>query len=773
MRTNLSSFLRRPFVAWAVVYFALTIVATFPLAVRLTSTVAHDLGDPLMSVSLLWWNAHVLPLTERWWNGFAFFPASGMLAFSDHRLGESLAATPLQWLGASPVTAYNVTLLATFPLCALAAHALGFTLTRRHDAAALCGLAYGFNPYRMAHLAHLELLAAFGMPAALAALHQALTTRRPRWMVVFAVALVLQGLCTSYYIAFFGVLLGLWVVWFVKWRDRWLLPQIAGALICLALVLWPLAREYARIHSFYGMSRTFAEVVIYSADVTGLVTANPAMALWGWTSGLNSGEAQIFPGLVIAMLVLVATVVSLRNRTVPRDRGSTAAAGLCVIAAVYLVIAVSTLYTGPWRVDIGPLRVSADVFFKPFSVAIAALALAVAASSRGRDVWARRSVLGFYLVATFAMFLCSFGPTPTFLGQQVLYRPPYAWLMQLPIYATEIRVPARFATLGVLTLSAAGALAFDRLAAGHRARYVVAALLMFGIVADGWIRELPTPALPEPLATERASGFDALVELPLGGIGEDMAAMYRATIHGQRIVNGASGYVPSPYATMASAARDGDASVLSALAGFGHLLVAVDDRADADHFWRTALRDSADATMFGQEKGWSFFSLPFRPPARLCDAPPLPLARMFDGRGAVDMQPLVDGDPLTFRRVPAQQAGETLTIDLGKPVAACGLVLSLGGAPLAYPRRLAVSVSPDGSAWTTSFDGSTSALTIHGALARPTDTRLELPLVDDRSREAAATQFIRLRLELSQPLAPWLISDIIVLGRELSGQHVS
>src|SRR5207342_623291 len=100
------------------------------------------------------------------WDGFAFYPATGMLAFSDHRLGESLLSTPLQWLGASPIAAHNLTLLATFPLCAITAHWLGFTLTRRHDAAAIAGLSFGFCPYRIAHLPQLEMLAAFGMPAA-------------------------------------------------------------------------------------------------------------------------------------------------------------------------------------------------------------------------------------------------------------------------------------------------------------------------------------------------------------------------------------------------------------------------------------------------------------------------------------------------------------------------------------------------------------------------------------------------------------------------------
>ena len=125
-----------------------------------------------------------------------------MLAFSDHRLGVSLIATPLQWLGASPLTAYNVVFLATFPLCAIAGHILGFTFTGRHDAASISGLAFGFNPFRVTHRSHLELLAAFGMPLALAALHLYVREHRTKWLVAFALAVIVLGLSSTYYLLF-------------------------------------------------------------------------------------------------------------------------------------------------------------------------------------------------------------------------------------------------------------------------------------------------------------------------------------------------------------------------------------------------------------------------------------------------------------------------------------------------------------------------------------------------------------------------------------------
>ena len=755
-------FKRRPFTCWLIVYSALAIAVTFPLALRLTTTVAADLDDPLLSTSLLWWNAHVLPLTERWWNGFAFFPMPGMMAFSDHRLGESLIAAPLQWLGCSPSTAYNLTVLATFPLCAIAAHALGFVLTRRHDAAALCGLAYGFNPFRAAHIAHLELLAAFGMPLALAALHlahRAATARRPRWMIAFAAALIIQGLCASYYIAFFAVLMFLWVLWFVRRRDAWLLPGMAGASLCLVLALLPLAIGYAHIHQFYGMSRDIGTVRSFSADMSALVTATHVSALWGWTAGSSGGEGQLFPGLVGPGLVLVGAIVAMRRRRVPRDGWDSVALGLGALAVVYTVVAVCAKYVGPWRVQLGPLTIGADVFFKPLSVAVAAATLAVAVSSRARDAWTRRSLLAFYAIATVVLVVCSFGPQPTFLGEQVLYQPPYAWLMHLPIFASEIRVPARFAMLAALTLAAAGALAFDQFDLRPSTRRIVGPMLMLGILADGWIVGFPTPALPHLLPVERAAGFDAVLELPLGD--GDSSAMYRATAHGRPVVNGTSGYVPPAYGALAAAIREKDDSVLDALAGFtarGRLLVAVNEQTDVNHFWRTALPVRPRTIRLGDDDGWSFFTVTAPPIAPVCQAGSLPVARAFDDRGDIDVRPLTDRNPATFWRRETQRAGDALVLDLGQPATPCALVMSLGPAIYAFPRRLSIATSADGIAWTTVFDGSAASETVRAASERPTDARLQFGL------SPAPGRFIRLQLETSRPIVPWLITDIVVRG---------
>ena len=69
-----------------------------------------------------------------------FHPSPHVLSYSEHLFGLSLLSTPVYWLTGSPVIAYNVAFLLTFPLSGLAAYLLMFELTGRRDASWLAGL---------------------------------------------------------------------------------------------------------------------------------------------------------------------------------------------------------------------------------------------------------------------------------------------------------------------------------------------------------------------------------------------------------------------------------------------------------------------------------------------------------------------------------------------------------------------------------------------------------------------------------------------------------
>lgn len=617
---------------------------TFPLVLHLSSVVPHDVGDPLLSTAILWWNAHVVPFTTRWWNGFAFYPAPGFMAFSDSRLGESLLATPLQWLGCTPVAAYNLTLLATFPLCALAAHWLGVVLTGRHDAATVAGLAYGFCPDRIAHLPHLELLAGFGMPAALAALHRYRDTGQRRWLVVFTIALVVQGLCSSYYLLFFTVMLALWLVWFTRRQDIRGLLGIGAAGACALVALSPLVLGLSRIHRYYGFERSLTEISTFGADLTSLLTAHESSWLWGWTARWAKSEGELFPGAAISVLAIVGAVQASR-RWRGGDRIDRVSIWLLPVAGACAVIAYCGWAFAPWRIALVGLQVSSTAPFKPMTLGVVALAAWFGVSSRMRAAYAQRSTFAFYGFATVLLFVCSFGPKPTALGHQFLYEPPYAWLMRLPVFGA-VRAPARFGMPAMLALAVTGALSFARLSFGRRSHRTVLAAVVLGIVADGWIYPLALPAVPEMWTSSRAQGFATVLELPLGDTFSDLAAMYRATFHQHPIVNGNSGFEPRHYSTLRTALDGRDPTAFDGLSARGRLLVVVNKRDDTNGVWDRFLMTHPRGTRIGQDDYWSYYAIesPVAEPPP-CTGQQVPVTSTCDDYGHLDARPVTHGDP--------------------------------------------------------------------------------------------------------------------------------
>jgi hypothetical protein len=128
---------------------------------NLGSTIANDPGDPLLTAAILKWNATHIPFTDAWYQFPIFYPTRDTLTFSEHLLGLSVIASPIYWLTQNTVVTYNVVLLLTFPLCAMAMYALVLRLTGSVPGAFIAGLAFAFAPYRMSQLPHIQMLATF------------------------------------------------------------------------------------------------------------------------------------------------------------------------------------------------------------------------------------------------------------------------------------------------------------------------------------------------------------------------------------------------------------------------------------------------------------------------------------------------------------------------------------------------------------------------------------------------------------------------------------
>ena len=147
-------------------------------------------------------------------------------------------------------------------------------------------------------------------------------------------------------------------------------------------------------------------------------------------------------------------------------------------------------------------------------------------------------MLGFYAVAAFVMWLFSLGPCADAAGGAVMYRGPYALLMNLPGFSS-LRVPARFWMMSVLCLAMVGAIVFDMLASRFTsARRMLAGVIVLGILSTAgsgsflW-REFRRNGATTNECVLPTGIRGAVMELPLGEVGPDVGAMYRSLAHGR------------------------------------------------------------------------------------------------------------------------------------------------------------------------------------------------------------------------------------------------
>ena len=742
-------------------YVAFALLQTWPLVNHLSEVMPSDLGDPVLNTWIVWWNAHAIHLTETWWNAPAFWPSTGVLAFSEVLLGLAPITTPIQWLGGSPVAAYNVVFLLTFPLSALAAYALVYRLTRRHDAALVGGLIYGFHPFRAAHFPHIQVLVSYWMPLALLGLHEYVSRREKRWLVLFGGAWLVQALSNGYYLLFLPVLLGFWIVWFVlSRRTVRTLGPIVSTWIIASLPLVPLLWTYRRIHSAIAFQRNPWDVSAFGADVTSLLDASPLLKFWTLRS-FHRAEGELFPGFTAALLVLLLLGhwfwTAGRAARVPRT-----ALILLVGAIAFLGVALSALILGPWSIVVGHTNLlSVRVVSKPFGAGALLLLGALVMTTKLAGPWRRRSPVMFYVLALGLMYLLCFGPRPHILGDPFMIRGPYSLLMMLPGY-DSVRVPARFAMLSALCLSVVAAFAFARLTtrAGRVARLTLAAVVVCGILVDSAIGEMPLKTLPLRLSSlEALPGQEAVAELPMGDVLDDAAAMYRGIYHGRPVVNGYSGYFPGGYDFLRKGLAVHDPQMFDAMTAFGPVIVVVDSARDPEGTWITQLAARPGAKLVLEEAGRKMYALPGAAlPLEAKSSERLPIRWLKATVNSDHVALAMDGREDTRWSSGPQNGTEVVTIDLGSTRFIDGLSMTIGPYASDYPRTLVIESSDDGYTWTPRWQGSSAAAAFAAAVRHPRERPLMFALPHLPAR------WLRLRQLGQDSVSCWSIFELQVFG---------
>ena len=747
-----------PVLAATAAYFALTIAYAWPLPAHVLHGIAHDPGDPILNAWILWWTTKAVPLTAAWWNAPIFFPAPGTFAFSEHLLGLAPLSAPIIGLTHNALFGYNVTLLATYVFSGLGGYLLGYTLTNRHDASFVAGLAYAFAPYRAAQLPHVQVLSAFWTPVCLAALHRYDRDGSRRWAALAAGSWLMQALSCGYYLLFLSVLLLLWFAWFAiaRWPARKFVVLTAFWIVPF-LIVAPVLLGYQRILvDTYGFRRSLAEIQRFSADVGGLLSASNELLMWGWLHAVQRPEGELFPGPTIVVLTLFA-ILAARPFATSVEGTHTKWWLRRVLSALFVLLVVAAfvpIYYDSWRLTIGGVRlVSITRADKPITLALFVGLAWLALMPRVVAAARRRSPLFFYSLAALATWAFALGPDPLFFSHRVLYQAPYGWLIRLPAF-DGLRVPARFWMMTLACLAVIAALAVNRL--NGRARHVVTTIAAVGLLLDGWPRTVPVFAEPE--RRPAPPGVSARLDLPSTD-DTDAAALYQQTLEGIPLYNGFSGYpAPHQYAMRVLLERH-DPRILQAMTAGGPLGVVIDRAGDSDGELRKFIERFPGAALQETHPAWISYRLPAGPAADLIPdrhGEPIPIKALDAFPSQPHTPRAVDGNMHTRWSGGVQRAAADFTIELDRTQRVAQLVVCLGEFWTDFPERLLVETSPDGSSWQTAFDGPTALQAYYGALRHPKEIPLVFPLDRDEVR------FIRLK-QLGWGTHDWSIAEVQVL----------
>jgi len=754
----------------AVLYATLTAALTWPLVLSPGRSVPNDLGDPLLNTFLLGWNARTMPLTERWWSVPQFYPQRGVTAYSEHLLGLSPITSPIIWVTGNPLLAYNAAFFLSFVFCGLSAHLLAYVLTRRHDVSVLAGLAFAFAPYRMSQLAHLQVLSAYWMPLSLAGLHLYFTGRRARWLVLFAVAWLMQALSCGYYLFYLSVLIALWLVWFAVGRERWSdVWRVVGAWIVAGVAMAPIAFGYMKYQGAAGLRRWPDEIAAFSADIASVLKAPDSLWIWGWLDVVGRPESALFPGATVVLLVLVGSVVAwvgsgrqADGRGVRANGSLRASRWLLLAGLIFGAIAASPSIFGPWKFEpFGLPLLSVSTARKPLSVAVLMIAAALVMHPAIIRGWRQRSALAFYALATDAMWLFSLGPSPTLMNEPLIYKAPYAWLMMVP-GVDGVRVPARFWVLATLCLAIAAALSAALITTRWprvRPGLPVAACAL--ILLDAWPRPIRVIVAPEPRPIHVPAV--ARLELPVNPA-HDAIVLYRAAENRRPVINGYSGYFAPHYWSLQYLLEQRDPAILARLTSMGTIEVVIDHDVDRDGRWRRFVSANPEATVAYQGPSYSAYRIRRSDAAALSMLPsirgnPLHIARVTASLYQDLVGNLTDGDRITRWHTGGPQAPTAeLIVDLGAAHQVTGVEQQIAGYVADFPRVLNVDTSVDGSSWSSAWSGGMGMIAFSAALEAP----LTIPL---RSVfDGRPARFVRLRQTGTDDVYYWSIAELQVFG---------
>ncbi len=321
---------RRRQLAVLVLFAALAVAHTWPLALAPGTYARVDNDDTVLNTWALAWVAHqAVTHPAHLFDANIFYPEPRTLAYSEHLLPQAALVAPLLWAGASPVLAHNVALLLGLALTGWVMSWVVARWTGSLPAGILAGALAAFNAHSLTRLSHLQAQHVEFLPLALLALDRLLSEPRARHALQTALWFALQAMASGYFLVFSAVAL---IAGAASRPQDWLGARArrfvaygtlaaAAAGVLLLPTLWP----YWRVRTDAGLVRSVNEAALFAASLTDYLATGARVHFESWSRPFFKADA-LFPGVVALALACVALATRVAWRDVRARMCLTAAA---------------------------------------------------------------------------------------------------------------------------------------------------------------------------------------------------------------------------------------------------------------------------------------------------------------------------------------------------------------------------------------------------------------------------------------------------------------
>jgi hypothetical protein len=448
---------RRQWILVGLLGLILVVLNTWPMAPRLDRIGRADSYDGQYGLWQATWVARAIvtdPLHV--YDANIFYPHRTTLAFSEPTLLAGVLGLPAYVLTHSPYATHNLAVLGFFFLSFLSAYALGRYLTGDLLSSIALGIGYAFCPYVFARTAQLPMMAIFGLPLALLAMHRLVEAPSGRTALAVAGALFVQALACGYYTIFalFAVTIGF--IYFGlhagQWRDVKYVRSCGLAALLSVVFLLPLFWPHIRLAHGQGFSRPVEEAYRFAADWRAWLASSAWAHRW-MLPLLERWNEVLFPGFLPAILGGAGAWLGLTGRLSGPARAVTPRA----LAGFYLLLGILSgwLAFGPAGGLYSVLYETVPLFsfiraagrFGILATLAAGALMALALGHLSRRAGGHALVGLLTVVLTAELFSAPRPKTPALLVSPVyrtLAEQPRGPVMEFPLAPRQLEINARY-----------------------------------------------------------------------------------------------------------------------------------------------------------------------------------------------------------------------------------------------------------------------------------------------------------------------------------------